>query len=291
VISQLGIQPFGPTGPFSLPGKISVLGVVPLAENRLIVCWDIPPNIRDRKGARSAINVGNYTLTPIDPTIETEEGPVVPPGELVPTFEVDLWRAEVDEVDLTQIHLWTDRNLDPGRRYNLVIDGPIDGAANCEEHAGPIDWRIKAPLAPKRRPANPAAIAELLDLHDGLVPEEEIDTVWHYTADGDIDVQSSSSALRKTIYRMLSSMQGEWKYHPSFGVYIPLKTATRGDVVQRSANSIRATLSTDPLVRDAFVQAAVEIVGADAVIRFTISVFRRDERRLDTIVDIPVIQL
>lgn len=291
MISQLGIRPLGNTGPYSLPGKISVLGVMALAENRIVVIWDIPPNVRDRKGARSAINVGNYTITAIDPTIQTNDGPVVPPGEQVPTFEVGLWRAEVDEVDETQIHVWTDRDLEPGRRYNFVIDGPIDGALACEEHAGPIDWRLRAPFPPRLRPINPAVVSEIMDLHDGLVPDEEIADVWHYTSAGDIDAQSSSSALRKRIYRMLASTEGSWKYHPSFGVYIPLKTLTRGDTIQRAVNSIRATLVRDPLVRDVFVQARIEIVAQDAVVRFTITVIRRDERRLDTTIDIQSINL
>lgn len=291
MISQLGILPFGDAGPFTAPGKISVLGVVASAENRIIVAWDVPPNARDRKGTRSAINVGNYTLTPIDPTIITAQGPVVPAGELVPTHQIGLWRAEVDAVDATQIHIWTDRSFEPGRRYNLVIDGPIDGAANCDEFAGPIDWPLRAPFPPRRRAENPAVTAELVDLHDGLVPDDEIPSIWHYTASGDIQTQESVNSLRKRIYRMLSSLEGSWKYDPSFGVYMPIKVQAKAAAIQRAVNSIRSTLSSDPLVRDVFVQADVSILGADAVIRFLITVIRRDERRLDLTVPVSIVDL
>ena len=105
MISQLGILPFGTTGPYSLPGKITVRAVLATAQNRVLVCWDVPPNVRDPKGTRSATNVGNYTITAIDPTIDTNNGPVVPLGEFVPSFEVAFWRAEVDEIDLERVHV------------------------------------------------------------------------------------------------------------------------------------------------------------------------------------------
>ena len=162
MISQLGILPFGTTGPYSLPGKITVLAVLATAQNRVLVCWDVPPNVRDPKGTRSATNVGNYTITAIDPTIDTNNGPVVPLGEFVPSFDVAFWRAEVDEIDATQVHLWTDRNMEQGRLYNVVIDGPIDGALACEEFAGPIDWPLQAPWPPPVASDNPARVAELV---------------------------------------------------------------------------------------------------------------------------------
>lgn len=288
MISQFGIQPFGSTGPFSLPGKITVLAVVASAQNRLIVFWDVPPNVRDPKGTRSATNVGNYTITAIDPTIDTINGPVVPLGEFVPSFEVGLWRAEVDEVDATQIHIWTDRNMEPARRYNVVIDGPIDGADNCEEFAGPLDWPIQAPWPPPVVSDNPARVAELVDLDDGLVPGGDIPEVWHYTSSGDIALQGTVDALKKRIIRMLSSREGTWVYDPSFGVYMPLKVQARQEQIQRSVNSIRATLQSDPLVDRVVVTAQVKIQGGDAYVIYGIAVFRRDRRRVDLSIPVPI---
>ena len=288
MISQLGILPFGTIGPDSLPGKITVLAVVATAQNRFVVCWDVPPNVRDPKGTRSATNVANYTITAIDPTIDTNNGPVVPPGEFVPTYEVALWRAEVDEIDATQVHIWTDRTMEKGRRYNVVIDGPIDGALACEEFAGPLDWPIKAPWPPPVASDNPARVAELVDLDDGLVPGSEVPTVWHYTSSGDIALQGTVDALKKRIIRMLSSREGSWVYDPSFGVYMPLKVQARQEQIQRSVNSIRATLQADPLVERVVVTAQVITRGGDAFVIYGIAVFRRDRRRVDLSIPVPI---
>lgn len=272
MISQIGVLPFGTTGPYSAPGKISVLNVVALAENRFVVAWDVPPNVDDPRGTRSAINVKNYTIASVDPTIETNDGPIVPPGELVPTFEVGLWRAEVDEVDATQIHVWTDRVMEGGRRYTLTIDGPIDGAANCEEFIGDLDWTFRAPSPPRRREENPARILDLEDVDDGLIPGGETSAIWHYTTAGDFDMQSSVDALRKRITRMLSSRKGEWTYDPSFGVRVSLKAIMRQDELQASCNSIKETLVADPKVAAVFVQARPRAVGGGVVVEYSINV-------------------
>lgn len=288
MISQLGILPFGNTGPFSAPGKISVLGVLASAENRIIVAWDVPPNSEDPRGTRSAINVSNYTIVSVDPTIETTDGPIVPAGELVPTFEVGLWRAEVDEVDATQIHLWTDRVMEGGRRYMLTIDGPIDGAVNCAEFAGDLDWTFRAPTPPPRRDRNPALVLGLEDLDDGLVPGDERSEIWRYTSAGDIDLQSSIDSLRKRIARMLSSQRGEWTYDPNFGVKVQLKAIMRQDELQRSCNVIKETLVADPLVAAVFVQARPRSVGAGAVIEYDVRVSLRSGRSVSLSIPVTV---
>jgi hypothetical protein len=281
VISQFGMRPFGTTGPYSLPGKISVLGVLPSAENRFIVCWDVPPNSRDRKGTRSATNIRNYTITAIDPTVDG----VVPKGAYVPTLQVGLWRAEVDEIDPTQIHVWTDRPMEERRTMNVVIDGPIDGELACEEFQGPIDWPFIAPSPPPLRIQNAARVRDLVDVHDGVVPGEEIESIWHYTASGDFAVQASTSALRKRVIRMLMNERGVFIYDPSFGVRQQIKGLMRDADIQLVVNSIRETLTADPAVAEAAVRADMSR-AASGVITYLVAVRRPDNRTVVTAVPV-----
>lgn len=273
ITGQYGVRPLGATGPDSADGFISILGILPAARNRVIAAFDLVPNTADPKGARSATNVSNWQVTPIDPAVIVDGKAIIPPGKIRPTLAMALARAEVDAADPTQVHVWTDRPMEAGVDYLWSAIGPIDGAPDCEQLIGQTQWTVKAPKPPPTPTVNPAAVREIVDVHDGLVIGQEIASVWHYTAGGDLDVQSELDALRKRIHRMISTAQGEFAYDPDFGAYLPLQSLEKPTTLQRTAASLVTQIRADELVARAYVQSRVRpLVGGGVVAVFFITI-------------------
>lgn len=257
-MSQFGAIPFGGQhGPFSGPGLISVLGVLPAAANELVVVFDVAPLADDTEGFNSGTNVRNYTLTAIDPTITAGDGSThVPPGEFVPSRQPSLANAWQDEDDPTQVHLSTHVRLEPGVRYQLVVSTQIRGE-DCEVFNGPTTWETRA-LRPGP-PRVPRYVQEdrYRDWDNTLFPDDpdQPEGTWRFDDNADIGLHDEDESLKKRVMRRILSMQGEYAHIPAYGGNVRVKALARSGRLQELANEIAEQVRQEPDV----LQASAEV--------------------------------
>lgn len=287
-MSQYGISPYGGDyGPYGGPGLITLLGVLPAAVNRLIAVFDAAPLSFDPKGLRSATNTANYTLEPIDPTISINGYDIVPDGAIVPTKRIALARARVDPDDPRQIHIWTDRDMEPQIEHRLAVVGPIHGLA-CEMFAGPGEGTFFAPAPAPLAPAPDRLDGLMRDLDDGGTPSSgELPGVWRYQQSGEIALQSELESLKKRIIRRCTQAPRAYVWSPN-GVDVFVGSLMTPDAMTRLATQVSEMARKDMMVRSASCTVTPQISGGDAYVYIVLAVQLRDRRDVTLTYLLPV---
>lgn len=277
-MSQYGIEPYGDElGPYGGPGLITLLGVLPAAENRMIALFDRAPVSDDPKGWRSATNIGLYTIETIDPTISINGYSIVPDKAIVPTRAVALARARVDPDDPKQIHIWTDRDMEPQVQHRLIVVGPIHGAS-CETFAGPGEGTFWAPSPAATASAPDRLDGQFRDLDDGGTPSSgDLPDVWRYQENGDIALQPEIEALKKRIIRRCTQQRGAFVWSPN-GVDVFVNMQMRADELNRLATQVAEQARKDVIVAAASCTVTPLISGSDAYVTVVLAVQLRDRR-------------
>lgn len=275
-MSQFGVTPFGEEGPFGGVGLITVIAAVPAARNRVILFFDGVPLADDPKGLRSATNPENYALTPVDPTIPGNP-PQVPDGLTVPSRRIALARCRADETDPTQIHLWTDRDMEGGIIHKLEILGMLHGT-DCEDFAGDSAFEFYAPFAPAARVAPDRLDLRFRDLDDGNLPGFEIlPGVWRYKSNGDIALQPELESFKKRLIRRLTQQRRAFTWSEN-GIDIVIGQPMTPDILSRLANNVASMARADALASSAGCTATVRTLGNDVFVELVVTVELRDGR-------------
>lgn len=281
-MSQYGLAPFGEDGPYGGAGLMSILGVLPAARNRLIVVFDVPPLADDPKGLRSASNVANWRLEPVDPTIVGVNPPgntYVPDGAIVPKRRIGLARARIDPGDLRQLHVWTDRDMEGGVKYRLTAVGGLHGRA-CEDFAGPTAWETYAPFPARIRNVPDQLDGVYRDLDDGALPGfVQQPGIWRYKSTGDIALQDELTALKKRLIRRCTHAPGAFLWSAN-GVDLRFGLPMVPGNLAALANAVAEQARGDALVSAAAVTAELVQSGGDVFVLLTLSVQLTDRRDL-----------
>lgn len=275
-MSQFGLTPFGEEGPFGGPGLITILAAVPAARNRVILFFDGIPQSDDPAGLRSAINPANYTITPVDPTIPANP-PFVPEGSQVPTRRIALARCRADSEDPTQIHLWTDRDMEGGIIHRIDVIGMLHGA-DCEDFAGETAWELYAPFPAAVRNAPDRLDQRMRDLDDGNLPGfETIPGVWRYKDTGDVALQTELDSFKKRLIRRLTQQRRAFTWSNN-GVNLQIGQALTADILTGLAQNVAAMARADSLVSSAGCTAQARVLGNDVFVELLVTVEILDGR-------------
>lgn len=275
-MSQYGISPYGGEGPYGGAGLVTVLACVPGARNRVILFFDRRPLADDPRGARSAINPANYQIAAVDPTIPGNP-PHVPEGALVPTRRVALARARADVIDPTQIHLWTDRDMEGGILHRVTIIGALHGAA-CEDFAGLTTWDFYAPSPGPVRNAPDRLELRYRDLDDGDLPGfESLPGVWRYKSNGDIAMQPELEAFKKRLIRRLTQQRRAFTWSNN-GIEIQIGQSLSAEVLNRVAGNVASMARADSLAASAGCTVQARVIGNDVYVEIAVSVELLDGR-------------
>ncbi len=279
-MSQYGIEPYGgELGPYGGAGLITLLGVLPAAENRFIVVFDRAPLSSDPKGRRDASNPANYRIEPIDPTIVINNIPTVPDKAVVPTRGIALARARVDPADPKQIHVWTDRDMEPNIEHRVSVIGPIHGMA-CEDFAGPPSDTFWAPN-PAPLPIAPDRLdGSMRDLDDGgTASSGDYPEVWRYQDNSDIALQDEIESLKKRIIRRVTQLPNSYVWSDN-GVPTFIHSLMTPAALNNLAIIVAEQTRKDALVSAASCEVTPFISGGDAYVVIRLSVILRDRRDL-----------
>lgn len=277
-MSAYGVEPYGGgLGPYGGPGLITLLGVLPAAENRVIVVFDRAPLAMDPKGRRDATNPANYTIASIDPTIVINGIATVPDKAVVPTRGVALARARVDRADPKQVHLWTDRDMEPMIEHRITIVGSIHGLA-CEDFAGPASDSIWAP-SPSPLAVSPDRLdGNLRDLDDGgTASSGDLPEVWRYQENTDIALQDELESLKKRIIRRCTQLPNSYVWSDN-GVPTFIGDLMTTASLSNLAEVVAAQARNDVLVSSASCEVVPLVSGGDAYVIITLSIRLRDRR-------------
>lgn len=287
-MSQYGIDPYGgDLGPYGGPGLITVLGGLLAAENRFIVVFDRPPMADDPKGRRDATNIRNYTIAPIDPTITINGISTVPDKAVVPTRGIALARARVDPADPKQVHVWTDRNMEPDIEHLITVTGPIHGL-DCEDLAGPGTFTIWGPTPPAIQISPDRFDGALRDLDDGgTAASGELAEVWRYSENNDIALQPELEALKKRIIRRCTQTPNSYVWSRN-GTPVFIGDLMQVDTLDRLANAVAEQARKDILVDAAACTVEPLVSGSDAYVVVTLSLRLRDRRDVSLLYKLPV---
>ncbi|MEK9899155.1 MAG: hypothetical protein VW516_00215 [Rhodospirillaceae bacterium] len=267
-MSQYGVSPYGyGLTPFGGPGLIGVFGVLVASTNRVIAVFDKIPLQNDRAGLRSAINRNNWRLTPIDPTIEG----VVPPGLVVPTRSIGIFRCHVDPIDRKQIHITADTTMEDGVRYTLRAVGDLHGE-QCEQFVGDKEFVFQAPYHGPNLALKVSTVGLYRDLDDGYDDKLDASGIWRYTDSRDIALEPELRSLRKRIIRIIFTDMGEWTSAPDFGAGVRLKTIVRPTELQQLSNRIAGQIQKQPDVEAASATLRVINFEGDYFIDLTVRV-------------------
>lgn len=275
-MSQFGVTPFGEEGPYGGPGLLTILAVVPVAQNRIAVFFDGIALADDATGIKSAINVENYVLTPIDPTIPANP-PYIPEGTKVPTRRIGLARARPNPDDPTQIWIWTDRDMEGNVLHQLDVVGMLHGA-DCEDFSGLPDWQFFAPSSPVARVAPDRLDQRFRDLDDGNLPGfETLPGVWRYKSSGDIALQPELESFKKRLIRRLTQQRRAFTWSNN-GVELQVGQPLTATVLTNIAQNVAAMARADSLVASAGCTAQARIIGNDAYVELLVTVELLDGR-------------
>lgn len=275
-MSQFGVTPFGEEGPFGGPGLITILAAAPGAQNRIILFFDGRPQADDPAGLRSAINPENYELTPVDPTIPAQP-PYVPEGAKVPTRRIALARCRADPDDPTQIHLWTDRDMEDGILHRIRVVGMLHGI-DCEDFSGLTDWELYAPFSPVSRIAPDRLDERYRDLDDGNLPGfETLPGVWRYKSNNDIALQPELESFKKRLIRRLTQQRRAFTWSNN-GVNLAIGQALTPDILIALAQNVAAMARADSLTSSAGCTASARIIGNDVYVELIVTVELLDGR-------------
>ena len=283
-MSQFGLAPFGTgNGPFGGPGVITIVGVLPVAANELIAVFDKRPTADDPGAFDSSTNLKNWTLTPIDPTIESTTVPgqtYVEKGKIVPTRTQLFADAFQDDDDGTQIHLTLDSRLEDGVVYELEALPAIIGE-DCETLVGPTAFEfIGLRPGPSRR-ARFVQEDRFRDWDNDFFPADPKQPAgtWRLEDSGDIGLQNADKSLRKRILRRILTNPNGFKHLDNYGTNTRIKSLIRTGQVQALANAVQQQVALEPDVAAAAATARIaNISGAGAVVALEVFVQRKDSR-------------
>lgn len=255
-MSAFGIDPFG-TSPLGGPGTIGVLGVLPAGNNEFIVVFDRVPKTKPSTRPGSALNLSNYSLSPIDPSILTGNGDIwVPRGETVPTRSPVIAEIVQDEDDDKQFILSTDVMLEPNVQYQLDISAAVCGI-NEEDFFGDTLFSFRAPGLPRvARTPGERSDDRYRDFDYGII-DEDGNSAYRLDANGDIGIQNSALSLKKRIMRRLLTPPGGFAWTASYGTFPGLKTLVKPGQLQSLANRIAEQVRQEPDVADASAQTTL----------------------------------
>jgi len=294
-VSGFGILPFGTVAPWGGPGLLSIITALCVGENKITVFFTDPPKWRDPIGYRDSRNALNWRVDPIDPAVPTLDGGIyVEPGKRRPTRGVVINDILQDEDDPTQLHVWTAPTLEPGIEYAVQLVGPILGA-NCQKFGGQTIFIVTARDRPLR---NRTGIAAVDTYGDWSNPFFEIDPVtglpvareriWRYDEAGELVLADNAESLKTRILQRIQTEVGAFSHLPNYGLTSFAKRVARPYDVQQIAVRVREQIQFEPDVREAAVEARVEVeANGGGVVRFVISVQPRTEGLQTFLFDLP----
>jgi len=280
-MSIFGTSPLGTDlGPAGGMGLITVLGLLPLSNNKWIVVWDRPPKSLDPTAVTSGTNPENYTLEAIDPTITAPNGDkFVPDGEYVPTRFPYTATAEVDKIDPTQIILASDSTLQQFVDYQVTISPSICGA-NDETFAGPNVFTFRAPrLSSQLTKATQISEQRYRDFDYVIAPKQgELGQTYRIEASGDIGIQDAEVSLKKRVYRRIFTNPGGFAWLPNYGVGMGIKKLVKSGQLQDLSNRIAAQIQQEPDVISAGVEVFRDNTSQGSFVQVEAYIQRSDSR-------------
>lgn len=280
-MSNFGLAPFSPS-PFGGPGVIAILGVLPVAANEVIVVFDKRPRADDPGAFDSATNPKNWTLDPIDPTIQSTDVPgqtYLEKGKVVPTRDQLVASAVLDDVDLTRIHVLLDSRMENRVEYELTAFNTIVGE-DCEVIAGPTVFMFFGLQPGQPRRARFVQEDRFRDWDNEFFPRDNRPgATWRLEDSGDIGLQDADRSLRKRLLRRLLSNPSAFAHIPGYGTNTRIKGLIRTGQVQALANEAQRQAAQEPDVLQAAATARVlSDVGGGAVVALEIFVQRTDAK-------------
>jgi len=282
-VSVLGISPLGTgLGPFGGPGLITVLGVLPVSNNRYSVVFDREPATIDQQAIDSGTNEENYVLEAIDPAIIASDGTIsVPAGEVRPSRFPYSAIAEQDDDDPTQIIVSSEVALEPRVRYRVTISSNIV-AVDGQTFAGPNEFIFRAPGLPAVDP-RPVIVSEerYRDLDYVINANEqrgERNQIYRIESNNDIGIQDADTSLKKRVFRRIFTDPGGFAWAPGYGVGVKVKRLAKVGAVQELANTITDQILQEPDVINAGAEVRVERTGTGTFVFIDARIQRRDSR-------------
>lgn len=281
-MSAFGVSPFG-TGPFGGPGTMTLINVLPVAANEAIAFFDVAPHLEEAF-AFSVVNLRNWTLTAIDPSIESTTIPglvFVPKGEVVPTRQPSFVVAKIDDDDETQVHLWPDAPLEQGVRYEAAVN-PLVRGADCEILLGDSAKRFRALRPGPQRRGRFVQEDRFRDWANTLFPTDpkQPEGTWRLEPSTDIALHDEDASLRKRLFRRITARPGDFPHlGRDYGVGIKVKSLARTGNMQELANAIAAQCRREPDVLAVGVTTGIrEESGISGIVQVEIFVQRREQR-------------
>ena len=284
-MSVLGVSPLGTDlGPFGGPGLITVLGVLPVSNNRYSVVFDRVPETLDQQAIDSGTNEENYVLEAIDPAIIAADGTVfVPPGEVRPTRFPFSAVATQDDLDDKQIIVASDSTLQPRVQYRVTVSPTIVGA-DGETFAGPTEFVFTAPDLPPGDPA-PFFVSEerYRDLDYVINANERLgerNQVYRIQDNGDIGIQDADTSLRKRVYRRVFTDPGGFAWAPGYGVGVQVKRLAKSGALQELSNLVADQILREPDVLTAGANVRIDRTSQGSFVFVDSRIVRRDARNV-----------
>lgn len=287
-----GLRPFGTSSPFGGPGSIAIIGATSIGTHEILVDFDQIPETFDPAGQRSATNVDNWALTPVDPRIVSTADPTAfynPNRAPVPTREPLLIEADWDRRQPTQVILAVDSALERGVEYDLEIQPLVEGYA-CESLVGVTTWRFGAVgQGPPRR----ARIIQLDRYRDWAIEyfptsDDQPESTWTLTSSRDIALHVGVDSLRKRIFRRILSALNSFSHLVGYGTDLRIKSLLRGSDVQRLANALPEQIRQEPDVRTCSCLVKQDFENSDgSILVVTVYVVRNDSRDVRYIFEFP----
>jgi hypothetical protein len=291
-VSLFGLRPFGTESPFGGPGSIAIIGATSIGTHEILVDFDQTPETFDPAGQRSATNTDNWTLTAIDPRIESTADPTVlynPDRLPVPTRDPLLIAADWSRLAPTQIILAVDSALERGVEYDLEIQPVVEGDA-CEALAGVTTWRFGAVGQGPPPRARIIQLDRYRDWANEFFPSraDQPESTWTITSNRDIALHDGIDSLRKRIFRRLLSALNAFSHLVGYGTDLRIKSILRPSDVQRLANAIPEQVRQEPDVRTAACTIVQDETNSDgSLLIVTVYVVRNDSRETQYLFEFP----
>lgn len=261
-----------------------MLGVLVSSNNELIVVFDVEPSTLDSQAYDSAVNPDNYVLTTVDPTEQLGNGgTAVPIGEVAPSRFPNVGTAIQDVNDPLQVAIGLDAAMEPGVRYDLVVNDVIAGAAG-ETFAGEDTWRVLAPKLSRQPRQAVISVERYRDLDWIINPgPDEVAETWRQESSGDIALQDAATSLRKRLYRRVFTRPGEFAWMPAYGVGLAVKSLVKSGRLQELANLIAEQARKEPDVLNAGVEVYLENTSTGSFLNVEMRIQQRNAvtRRLN----------
>lgn len=291
-MSLFGLRLFGTESPFGGPGAIAIIGVATIGTHEILVDFDRTPETFDPAGQRSATNVDNWVLSPIDPRIASTADPTVlynPDRLPVPTREPILIEVDWDRKAPTQVVLAVDSALERGVEYDLEIQPLVEGSA-CESLVGVTTWRFGAVGQGPPRRARIIQLDRYRDWATEYFPtaENQPESTWTITSSRDIALHDGVDSLRKRIFRRILTSLSGFSHLVGYGTDLRIKSLLRGNDVQRLANAIPEQIRQEPDVRTCSCSVKQDTENSDgSILVVTVYVVRNDSRDVRYIFEFP----